>query len=102
MPDLGVWVIRVATFLVPPSVMEQNGSLAGFSVDLWNAIAEQLKLKTSYQIEPDVGALEEAPRSKRADITLNVFITSVTLDLIGVSNGVVTYQQTQVKGPYPT
>jgi len=27
--------------------MEQNGSLAGFSIDLWNAIAARLKLKTS-------------------------------------------------------
>jgi polar amino acid transport system substrate-binding protein len=31
--------LRVAAFLAPPSVMEQNGTLTGFSVDLWNAIA---------------------------------------------------------------
>jgi len=68
--------IRVAVFLAPPSVMKENGSLTGFSVDLWSAIAEQLKLKTSYQVEPDVGALEEAMRSKRADLSLGVFITS--------------------------
>ncbi len=68
--------IRVAVFLAPPSVMEENGSLTGFSIDLWNAITAQLKLKTSYQVQPDVGALEEAMHSKKADLGLGVFITS--------------------------
>jgi polar amino acid transport system substrate-binding protein len=66
----------VAAMILPPSVMEQNGSLTGFNVDPWNAIAARLKLKTSYQIVPDVAALEEAIRSKKADLTLGVFITS--------------------------
>ena len=56
--------------------MEQNGTLTGFSVDLWNAIAARLKVKTSYQIVPDVGRLEEAMRSKSADLTVSLFITS--------------------------
>ena len=68
--------VRAVTILAPPAVMEQNGTLTGFSVDLWNAIATRLKLKTSYQIVPDVGAQEEAMRSKSADLTLSVFITS--------------------------
>ena len=46
--------LRVAAIIAPPGVMEQNGTLTGFSVDLWNAIAARLKLKTSYQIVPDV------------------------------------------------
>jgi polar amino acid transport system substrate-binding protein len=68
--------IRVATIIAPPAAMEQNGTLTGFSVDLWNAIAARLKLKTSYQILPSVDALEEAMQSKSADLTLSVFITS--------------------------
>ena len=68
--------LRVAAFLIPPFIMEQNGTLTGFSVDLWNAIAARLKLKTNYEIMPDVGALEEAMRSERADLTLSLFITS--------------------------
>jgi polar amino acid transport system substrate-binding protein len=68
--------LRVAAIIAPPGVMEQNGTLTGFSVDLWNAIAARLKLKTSYQIVPDIGALEEALRSKNADLTVAVFITS--------------------------
>jgi polar amino acid transport system substrate-binding protein len=68
--------LRVAAFLAPPSVMEQNGTLTGFSVDLWNAIAARLKAKTSYQIVSDVSHLEEAMRTKSADLTLGLFITS--------------------------
>ena len=68
--------LRVAAFVVPPLVMEQNGSLTGFNIDLWNAIAARLNRKTIYQIAPDVSALEEAMRSKRADLTLALLITS--------------------------
>ena len=62
--------LRVAAFVAPPGVMEQNGTLTGFSIDLWNAIAARLKVKTSYQIVPDVSHLEEALRSKNADLTV--------------------------------
>ncbi len=68
--------IRVVVFVVPPFVMEQNGSLTGFSIDLWDAIAARLKRKTIYQIAPDVSALEEAMRSKGADLTVAMLITS--------------------------
>jgi hypothetical protein len=33
--------LRVAAFIVPPFVMEQHGSLTGFSIELWDAIAMQ-------------------------------------------------------------
>src|SRR5271166_407225 len=72
----GAAELRVVTIIAPPSVMEQNGTLTGFSVDLWNAIAARLKLKTSYQIVPDVSHLEQAMRSNNADLTLGLFITS--------------------------
>ena len=56
--------------------MEQNGTLTGFSVDLWNAIAARLKVTSSFQIAPDVSHLEEALRSKSADLIVGIFITS--------------------------
>jgi polar amino acid transport system substrate-binding protein len=77
--------IRAAAMVVPPIVMEQNGALTGFSVDLWNAIAARLKLRTSYQMMPDEGAVEEAMRSKRADLTLSVFITSARDEIFDFS-----------------
>jgi polar amino acid transport system substrate-binding protein len=69
-------VVRVAVVVLPPLVMEQKGSLTGFSIDLWNAIAKRLKVETSYQILPDGAALEGAMRSKSADLTPTIFITS--------------------------
>ena len=60
--------------------MERNGSLTGFSIELWNAIAAQLKLKTSYQIVPDVGALEDALRSKAADVIVSPISITSTRD----------------------
>ena len=71
MPEL-----RVATIVAPPNVMERTGTLTGFSVDLWNAIAARLKVKSSFQIAPDVSHLEEALRWKNADLIVGIFITS--------------------------
>ncbi len=55
--------VRVAVVVLPPMVMEENGQLDGFTIDLWNAIAARLKLKTNYQILPDGVSLDEAMRS---------------------------------------
>lgn len=68
--------VRVGVVVLPPLVMEQNGSLTGFSIELWYAIAKRLKVETSYQIMPDGNALEEAMRSKSADLTPTFSITS--------------------------
>ncbi len=69
--------VRAVAILAPPAVMEQNGALTGFAIELWNAIAAQLNLKTSYQLMPDVGALEEALRSNSADVVISPpYITS--------------------------
>jgi polar amino acid transport system substrate-binding protein len=68
--------VRVAVAVLPPLVMEQNGSLSGFSIDLWEAIAKRLQLETSYQVLPDGSALENAMRSKTADLIPTIFITS--------------------------
>src|SRR5687767_6678417 len=60
--------IAVATRILPPLVVEQKDTLSGFSIELWNAIAARLKLKTNYSPAPDVRALLEEVRSSRAEI----------------------------------
>ncbi len=35
-------VFHVATRTVPPLVQKENGRLTGFSIDLWNALANRL------------------------------------------------------------
>ena len=69
--------LHVAAIIAPPFVIEQDGSLTGFSIDLWNAISTRMKRTTTYELEPDVGAIEEAMRSNKADLTvIPLFITS--------------------------
>jgi polar amino acid transport system substrate-binding protein len=69
--------LRVAAVLMPPFIVQENGSLSGFNIELWNAITDRLKRRTAYQLEPDVVALEGVMRSRRADITVApVIVTS--------------------------
>jgi polar amino acid transport system substrate-binding protein len=68
--------LRVETFIVPPFVMQRDGALTGFGIDLWEEIAARLKTKSDYQIAPDVAAGFDALRSKKADlIVAGVLIT---------------------------
>src|SRR5215469_6267828 len=60
--------LKVAIMVVPPFVMEQDGSYTGFGIDLWNALATQMKVKTDYRLMSDITSLVEALRSKSVDI----------------------------------
>jgi polar amino acid transport system substrate-binding protein len=60
--------LKVATRVLPPLVVEEKGALTGFSIDLWNSIAEKLKLKTDYQTAPDVRSLLDLVRTGKADL----------------------------------
>src|SRR5262245_31947848 len=68
--------LRVVTRVLPPLVVDQNGTFTGFSIDLWTRIAERLQLKVTYQVAPDVRALLEEVRAGRAD--LGVAAISIT------------------------
>ena len=39
--------LRVAAIVAPPFVMQENGALSGFNIELWNAITERLKRRTT-------------------------------------------------------
>src|SRR5260370_21612746 len=67
--------IRVAVTIVPPVVFEDGGSLTGFDIELWNAIAVRLKKKTDYVIVPGVNDLFDALRSTKVDLTIPTLIT---------------------------
>jgi polar amino acid transport system substrate-binding protein len=60
--------LRVVTRVLPPLVVEQGGKYTGFSIDLWEKIAERMKIKMRYQVAPDVRALLEEVRNGRADV----------------------------------
>ncbi|MFA5951376.1 MAG: transporter substrate-binding domain-containing protein [Hyphomicrobium sp.] len=70
--------LRVATRVIPPLVIEDNGKLTGFSIELWNGIAERLKLATTLVTMPDVKSLLEAVRTGESDLAISAI--SITAD----------------------
>ncbi len=68
--------VNVATRVLPPMVVERDGALTGFSIELWNEIASRLKLTTNYRVQPDVRALLEDVRSGHS--SLGVAAISIT------------------------
>ena len=69
--------LRVVTRVLPPMVIDQQGQLSGFSIELWNTISERLNAKTTYQTAPNVAALLEEIRLGRADAGVSaISITS--------------------------
>jgi len=61
---------RVATHPVPPLVMDAEGRLRGFSIDLWNAIARDLGVRTAFVRVDDLPALFAAVSDGRADLAI--------------------------------
>lgn len=72
--------LRVVVAVVPPFVMQQNGELTGFNIDLWNAIAQRLNVKTNFQLAPDANSLIETMRSKGADIVASPVVITAARD----------------------
>jgi polar amino acid transport system substrate-binding protein len=64
----GTTKLRVATRIVPPMVIEKNGILSGFSIELWNNIGERLNRETEYVVMSDVGELLDAVENGGADL----------------------------------
>ena len=60
--------LRVVTRVLPPLVVEREGSVSGFSIELWNEIASRLGVRSQYQIAPDIGSLLSIVRGAKADV----------------------------------
>lgn len=74
--------IKVATRIVPPLVIDQDGKLSGFSIELWNGIAEHLKFRTTWSVEPDVKALLGAVSSGKSDLAIAAISITAERDRI--------------------
>jgi polar amino acid transport system substrate-binding protein len=69
--------LRVATRVVVPFVTQEGDKLNGFSIELWNKIAEQLKMTSKFTVKPDVTGLLRTVESGQADVGIAaVSITS--------------------------
>jgi len=78
MAEGGATRLKVATRIVPPMVIEKNGTLSGFSIELWNSIGGRLNCETEYVVMSDVGELLDAVEHGRADLAIAAI--SITSD----------------------
>jgi polar amino acid transport system substrate-binding protein len=68
--------LRVETFVVPPFVIEQDGKLSGFAIELWEEVASRLKTKSDYRVAPEVAAGFDVLRAQKVDLIVSgVLIT---------------------------
>ena len=70
--------LRVATRLVKPFVIEEKGSLTGFSVELWSEIAKQINVKTEFVVKPTVKELLASINTQEAQ--LGIAAISITAE----------------------
>jgi polar amino acid transport system substrate-binding protein len=63
-------VIRVAVKPIAPFVLKQGTEWTGFSIDLWNAIAQSLKVDTTWVEVVTVGDQLQAVKSGKADAAI--------------------------------
>jgi polar amino acid transport system substrate-binding protein len=68
--------IRVATRVLPPMVIERDGALTGFSIELMDEIARRLDLRPTYAAAPDVRGLLDDVR--RGGVALGISAVSIT------------------------
>ena len=63
-------VLRVAVKPIAPFVFEHEKALSGFSIDLWNALAQSLKVETTWVEVTTVGEQLQAVKSGKADAAI--------------------------------
>jgi polar amino acid transport system substrate-binding protein len=62
--------LKVATKILPPFVTEEHGELGGFSIELWNNIAQELKIKSDFQTTTSIPGLLSVLKDKQADLSI--------------------------------
>jgi polar amino acid transport system substrate-binding protein len=70
--------VNVGVRVLPPFVVQQDGHLGGFSVDLWNAIAAKNHWTTHFDVVPNVDAQLAAVAGKKDDVAVGA--VSITAD----------------------
>ena len=82
--------LRVATRIIAPFVIQNGDRYTGFSIELWEAIAERLNLKSQYQPEPNVMKLLDAVQSGQADVGVaGISITSKREQILDFSQPII-------------
>ena len=100
--------VNVAVRVLPPFVVQQDGHLGGFSVDLWNAIAAKRHWTTHFDVVPDVDAQLAAVAGKKDDVAVGAVSITADRDLRYdfsqpiLSGGLQILTRTQKAGPEAT
>ena len=63
-------LLRVAVKPIAPFVFKHETELSGFSIDLWNALAQSLKVETTWVEVTTVGDQLQAVKSGKADAAI--------------------------------
>lgn len=69
-PVISGQTFKVATKILPPFVIEENGELGGFSIELWKNIAQELEIKSDFKKTESTPRLLSALKDKQADLSI--------------------------------
>jgi polar amino acid transport system substrate-binding protein len=70
--------LRVGTRLIKPFVIEEKGTLTGFSIELWREIGNQLNVKSEFVVKPTVKELLASVQS--GETALGIAAISITAE----------------------
>jgi polar amino acid transport system substrate-binding protein len=62
--------LKVMTKILPPFVVEENGELGGFSIELWKNIAQELEIKSDFKKTASIPGLLSAIKDRQADLSI--------------------------------
>ena len=70
--------LKVATRIVSPFVIQKNGELSGFSIELWKNIAQELKIESNFNKVDTIANLLNTVKLKQSDLAISAI--SVTAE----------------------
>jgi len=70
--------LRVAVGLIKPFVLEEDGKLTGFSIELWDKISQEAGLAGDFAVKSNVKELLASIKSQKSDI--GIAALSITAD----------------------
>ncbi|MEE9313656.1 MAG: transporter substrate-binding domain-containing protein [Rhizobiaceae bacterium] len=68
--ETGARTLQVLTKKIEPFVSHENGKFSGFSIELWQLIAEKLELKFQFKLEPTLSDLLTNMKEGRGDVAI--------------------------------
>ena len=70
--------INVVTRQIEPFSFEKNGAKTGYSIELWDLIARELKLDSTFSVVPSANRMVATVKNKQADVAVGAL--SITSD----------------------